>query len=93
VVVELKELTHQLEVELHAELGHLEDLVLEELTKDHNVELEDLVTLEVLIHQKETMAEKIIHHHHLLVELVAEVELVPSDLMHQIQQVEQVEQV
>ena len=35
---------------------------------------------------------KIIHHHHLLVELVAEVELVPLDLMHQVQQVEQVEQ-
>jgi len=46
------------------------------LIKDHNVELEDLVMLEVLNHQKEIMAEKIIHQDQLLVELVEEVELV-----------------
>jgi hypothetical protein len=62
------------------------------LINHHNVELEDVVMLEVLIHQKEIMVEKIIHHHHLLVELEVEVELVPSDLMHQEIQVELVDQ-
>ena len=62
------------------------------LINHHNVELEELVMLEVLIHQKEIMVEKIIHHHHLLVELEVEVELVPSDLMHQEIQVELVDQ-
>ena len=58
------------------ELENQEVLVAAVLTKDHNVELEDLVMLEVIPHQKEIMVEKIIHHHQPQVELAVEEDLV-----------------